>query len=64
MKIKFELTKKEGEELLSVASNGYGDGDFYGLNGQSGWSPKKNAKYFVRAYEIIATKLRYKYTQR
>lgn len=61
MKIKFELTKKQAEELLLVAGNGYGDGDFYGENGQIGFSPKKNAKYFIAAYEIIAKKLNLKH---
>lgn len=31
-KIKIEFTEKEASELLSVAGNGYGDGDFYGIS--------------------------------
>lgn len=61
--MKFELTKKEALELLHVASNGYGDGDFYGLNGQQGFGDKKDAKYFEKAYEKLATKLNLKHTQ-
>lgn len=56
-KIKVELTEKEANELLFVAGNGYGDGDFYGLNGQDGFSPKKDAKFYYRAVEKITKAL-------
>lgn len=61
-KIKIELTQKEAEELRAVAGNGYGDGDYYGLNdgagpGGNGYGGKRENNAFIRAYEKLSKAL-------
>ncbi len=59
--VKIEFTKKEAMQLLHVAGNGYGSGDFYGINEETGkgngYGNKKERDAFVEAYRKLATKL-------
>ena len=66
-KIKIEFTEKEANEILSVAGNGYGDGDFYGISEDNssgqGYGGKREQDAFFRAYEKIAIALNRKDTR-
>lgn len=47
--VKLELTILQAEELMAVAGNGYGDGDYYG-NGKEGRGGKRQQNAFLAAY--------------
>lgn len=54
--VKLELTPKEAEELYCVLKNGYGDGDYYGLNNlerfrMPGW--KRDLAAYLRGVEKL-----------
>lgn len=58
MKISVELEEKEWEELIHVASNGYGDGTLYDLDRPNrfrpdGWRTRRDR--YLRAVEAIQT---------
>ena len=53
-KIKFELTREGALEILGVAGNGYGGGDYYETGG---YGDEKQEKEFLIAFETMAKKL-------
>ena len=53
-KIKFELTREGAIEILAVARNGYGHGDYYEAGG---YGNEKEEKEFLIAFETLSKKL-------
>lgn len=58
--ITVRMTEAQAQELLAVAGNGYGDGDFYGLNnvgGDNGNGGRRGAQLYSRAHNAVLVAL-------